>query len=85
MTGKVRVKLHRSQAVVDGTSAPYGLYDEKLATYGVGDKFNHDAASGFIANVPASAIPHGKHQIALAIDDGSRLEGFDDPILIDAR
>lgn len=44
-----------------------------------------DAASGFIANVPASAIPHGKHQIALAIDDGSRLEGFDDPILIDAR
>ncbi len=48
MTGKVRVKLHRGQAVVDGTSSPYGLYDEKLATYGVGDKFNHDAASGFI-------------------------------------
>jgi len=48
MTGKVRVKLHRGQAIVDGTASPYGLYDEKLATYGVGDKFNHDAASGFI-------------------------------------
>ena len=48
MTGKVRVKLHRGQAIVDGTTSPYGLYDEKLATYGVGDKFNHDAASGFI-------------------------------------
>ncbi len=48
MTGKVRVRLHRGSAVVDGTSSPYGLYDEKLATYGVGDAFNHDAASGFI-------------------------------------
>ena len=48
MTGKIRVKLHHGQAIVDGTSSPYGLYDEKLATYGVGDKFNHDAASGFI-------------------------------------
>ena len=48
MTGRVRVRLHRGQAVVDGTSSPYGLYDERLATYGVGDAFNHDAASGFI-------------------------------------
>ncbi len=48
MTGKVRVKLYRGQAIVDGTTSPHGLYDEKLATYGVGDKFNHDAASGFI-------------------------------------
>jgi len=48
MTGRVRVRLHRGTAVVDGTSSPYGLYDEKLATYGVGDAFKHDAASGFI-------------------------------------
>ncbi|GAC1532850.1 MAG: argininosuccinate synthase [Vulcanimicrobiaceae bacterium] len=48
MSGKVRVKLHRGTAIVDGTSSPYGLYDEKLATYGVGDEFNHDAAGGFI-------------------------------------
>ena len=48
MTGKVRVRLHRGQAVIDGTSSPYGLRDEKLATYGVGDKFNHEAASGLI-------------------------------------
>jgi len=48
MTGKVRVRLHRASAIVDGTSSPYGLYDEKLATYGVGDEFKHDAAGGFI-------------------------------------
>ena len=48
MTGNVRVRLHRASAIVDGTSSPYGLYDEKLATYGVGDAFKHDAAGGFI-------------------------------------
>jgi argininosuccinate synthase len=48
MTGKVRVRLHRASAVVDGTQSPFGLYDEKLATYGAGDRFRHDAAGGFI-------------------------------------
>ena len=48
MTGKVRLRLHRGAAVVDGTSSPFGLYDERLATYGAGDRFKHDAASGFI-------------------------------------
>ena len=49
MTGSVRVRLHAGNAVVDGTRSPYGLYDETLATYGVGDRFRHDAAEGFIA------------------------------------
>lgn len=48
MTGRVRLKLHHASAVADGTSSPFGLYDEKLATYGAGDRFKHDAASGFI-------------------------------------
>jgi argininosuccinate synthase len=34
--------------VVDGSWSPYALYDEKLATYGAGDRFKHDAAAGFI-------------------------------------
>jgi argininosuccinate synthase len=48
MTGHVRLRLHQGAAVVDGTRSPFGLYDERLATYGHGDRFNHDAASGFI-------------------------------------
>ena len=48
MTGRVRLKLHHGSVVVDGTRSPFGLYDEKLATYGAGDRFKHDAASGFI-------------------------------------
>ena len=48
MTGDVRVKLIRGRAVVTGSRSPFALYDESLATYGVGDTFRHDAAGGFI-------------------------------------
>jgi len=48
MTGRVRLRLHRGVAAADGTASPFALYDEKLATYGAGDRFRHDAASGFI-------------------------------------
>jgi argininosuccinate synthase len=47
-TGRVRLRLHQGVAVADGSASPFGLYDEKLATYGHGDRFKHDAASGFI-------------------------------------
>ncbi len=48
LTGEVRVKLIRGRAVVTGSSSPFALYDESLATYGAGDTFRHDAAGGFI-------------------------------------
>src|SRR6202011_5676385 len=48
LTGQVRVKLIRGRAVVTGSSSPFALYDESLATYGAGDTFRHDAACGFI-------------------------------------
>jgi argininosuccinate synthase len=49
MTGKVRLRFHRGQAVCEGSRSPFALYDESLATYGAGDRFRHDAAAGFIA------------------------------------
>jgi argininosuccinate synthase len=48
MTGDVRLRLIRGRAVVVGSRSPFALYDESLATYGHGDRFRHDAASGFI-------------------------------------
>jgi argininosuccinate synthase len=49
MTGEVRMKLQHGKAIVTGSRSPFALYDESLATYGHGDRFNHDAAGGFIA------------------------------------
>lgn len=49
MTGDVRVRLDHANAIVEGVRSPYGLYEERLATYGARDEFDHAAAGGFIA------------------------------------
>lgn len=48
MTGSVRFSLFHGVATVNGSRSPFALYDEGLATYGAGDTFKHDAATGFI-------------------------------------
>lgn len=66
VTGEVRVKLFKGQAVVTGRTSPYSLYHEKLATYSVGDSFDHQAAVGFIKlwGLPTNiyANVHGKEE-----------------------
>lgn len=48
VSGTVRVKLHKGQAIVVGRKSEHSLYSKGLATYEHGDKFDHDAAKGFI-------------------------------------
>jgi len=48
VTGQVRMKLHKGSAQVVGRSSPYSLYQPRLATYSAGDRFDHQAAVGFI-------------------------------------
>ncbi|MBI1886099.1 MAG: argininosuccinate synthase [Chloroflexi bacterium] len=48
VTGAVRVKLHKGQAVVVGRKSPKSLYDFSLATYDKSDQFDKAAAPGFI-------------------------------------
>ncbi|NJL97600.1 MAG: argininosuccinate synthase [Synechococcaceae cyanobacterium SM2_3_2] len=48
VTGVVRMRLFKGQAVGVGRRSPYSLYDAALATYGQDDAFDHKAAEGFI-------------------------------------
>ena len=48
VTGDVRVRLYRGQATVEGRRSPTALYEHGLATYEAGDRFDHDAAAGFV-------------------------------------
>ena len=48
VTGLVRMRLFKGQAVAVGRSSPRSLYDFGLATYETGDEFPHDAAVHFI-------------------------------------
>ncbi len=48
VTGVVRMKLYKGQAIVVGRKSPVSLYDEGLSTYAAGDSFDHTSAEGFI-------------------------------------
>ncbi|PTJ26296.1 argininosuccinate synthase [Staphylococcus simulans] len=48
VSGEVRVKLFKGNAVVNGRKSPYSLYNKELATYTKEDAFNQEAAVGFI-------------------------------------
>lgn len=48
VSGQVRLKLHKGQAIVVGRRSVYSLYVEKLATYNAQDQFDHQAGIGFI-------------------------------------
>jgi len=48
VTGTARVKLYKGNCNVVGAKSPYSLYDQAMATYDVGDMFDHKAAEGFI-------------------------------------
>jgi argininosuccinate synthase len=48
VTGSVRMRLLKGQAVAAGKRSPESLYDFGLATYETGDQFDHDAAVHFI-------------------------------------
>lgn len=48
VSGTVRVKLFKGNAIMAGRRSDNSLYSPDLATYGAEDKFDHKAAEGFI-------------------------------------
>jgi argininosuccinate synthase len=48
VSGLVRVKLFKGKATVVGRKSEHSLYSKHLATYETGDRFDHEAAKGFI-------------------------------------
>jgi argininosuccinate synthase len=48
VSGTVRIKLFKGNAVIVGRSSNHSLYTPDLATYGAEDQFDHKAAEGFI-------------------------------------
>ncbi|MGB3768440.1 MAG: argininosuccinate synthase [Phormidesmis sp.] len=48
VSGTVRVKLFKGNAIIAGRKSVNALYTDELSTYGSDDKFDHKAAEGFI-------------------------------------
>ena len=48
VTGEVKFKLYKSNIIKAGTTSPYSLYSESLASFTTGDLYDHHDADGFI-------------------------------------
>ena len=48
VTGDVRLKLYKGNAIVVGRRSPHSLYDEKVATFEADTVYNQRDAEGFI-------------------------------------
>jgi argininosuccinate synthase len=46
--GEATLKLYKGNVIPAGTTSPFSLYDEELASFATGDLFNHADAAGFI-------------------------------------
>ncbi len=48
VTGEVKFNLYKGNIIKAGTTSPYSLYNESLASFTTGDLYDHQDASGFI-------------------------------------
>ena len=48
VTGEVKMKLYKGNIIKQGTTSPYSLYNESIASFTTGDLYDHHDAEGFI-------------------------------------
>ena len=48
VSGEVKLKLYKGNIIKAGTTSPYSLYSESLASFTTGDLYDHHDAEGFI-------------------------------------
>lgn len=48
VTGECKMKLYKGNIIKQGTTSPYSLYNESIASFTTGDLYAHHDATGFI-------------------------------------
>ena len=48
VTGEVKLKLYKGNIISAGSTSPYSLYNESIASFTTGELYNHKDADGFI-------------------------------------
>ena len=48
VTGELKFKLYKGNIIKAGTTSPYSLYNESIASFTTGDLYDHHDAEGFI-------------------------------------
>ncbi|MBV9174878.1 MAG: argininosuccinate synthase [Chloroflexi bacterium] len=69
VTGTVRMRLLKGNAVAVGRRSPLSLYDFGLATYETGDQFDHSASLGFIKLASQQLLTQARVQLGAGQSD----------------
>jgi argininosuccinate synthase len=69
VTGTVRMRLLKGNAVPVGRRSPMSLYDFGLATYETGDQFDHSASLGFIKLTSQQLLTQARVQLGAGQSD----------------
>ncbi|MCR4895423.1 MAG: argininosuccinate synthase [Lachnospiraceae bacterium] len=68
VTGEVKFKLYKGNIIKAGTTSPYSLYNESIASFTTGDLYDHHDAEGFINLFGLSAKVRAMKQQEAGID-----------------
>jgi argininosuccinate synthase len=66
VTGTVRLKLYKGNAIIAGRATPFPLYDAGLASFGDDGHYDHADAAGFIRLFSLPAVAESRQQAAYA-------------------
>ncbi len=85
VTGQVRLRLSKGACRIVGRRSPYALYDQSLATYEAGDRFDHGAAEGFIKlwGLPVETVARQATKFAEAAREEKAVERSSAEIVVD--
>mgnify|MGYP002625351433 FL=1 len=66
VTGEVKFKLYKGNIIKAGTTSPYSLYNESIASFTTGDLYDHHDADGFInlfgLSLKVRAMKHNENE-----------------------
>jgi len=79
VTGTVRLKLYKGNAIIAGRKSPFSMYNEALASFGDGSGYDHGDAAGFINlfSLPTRAESDQRGRVELA-EHGRKLRSNPD-------
>lgn len=66
VTGTVRMRLHKGNAMVVGRRSPHSLYSQDLMTYSAASTFNQAAAKSFLEIYGLQAVTDAARQVGVA-------------------
>ena len=74
VTGECKMKLYKGNIIKQGTTSPYSLYNESIASFTTGDLYDHHDATGFINLYGLSTKVRAMKKLAREAEEAKKAE-----------